>query len=67
MTVVVSGLFSNSHMSYELERDKTPRGQPSLADMTEKAIQVLQKNERGFFLLVEGKIALKAIISQTNT
>lgn len=48
------GLFSNSHMSYELERDKTPRGQPSLADMTEKAIQVLQKNEKGFFLLVEG-------------
>ncbi|XP_064611812.1 alkaline phosphatase, tissue-nonspecific isozyme-like [Liolophura sinensis] len=50
----VLGLFSNSHMDYEVSRDKSPTGQPSLAEMTELAIKVLQKNEKGFFLLVEG-------------
>ena len=28
---------------------------PSLADMTEKAVRILQKEEKGFFLAVEGK------------
>ncbi|XP_071109415.1 alkaline phosphatase-like [Haliotis cracherodii] len=48
------GLFEASHMQYDLERDTTPAGDPSIADMTRKAIQILQKNEKGFFLLVEG-------------
>ena len=42
-------------MQYELERDKSgPTGEPSLAEMTRKAIQVLQNTESGFFLMVEG-------------
>ena len=46
------GLFSRGHMSYE--KDRNPATQPSLAEMTGKAIDVLQKNDNGFFLMVEG-------------
>ena len=31
--------------------------EPSLADMTEKAIRVLSKHEEGYFLMVEGNTA----------
>jgi len=50
------GLFSKSLMNYELDRAKPANAidQPSLADMTEKAIKLLQKNGKGFFLMVEG-------------
>ncbi|KAK3105199.1 hypothetical protein FSP39_019599 [Pinctada imbricata] len=47
------GLFHPSHMSYELDRKKGPGGEPSLSEMTSKAIKILQRNPRGFFLLVE--------------
>lgn len=40
-------------MEYEADRNKT--NEPSIAEMTEKAIQILSKNKKGFFLLVEGK------------
>ena len=40
-------------MKFEIERDND---EPHIKDMTEKAIQILQKNEKGFFLLVEGKL-----------
>ncbi|KAH9495079.1 hypothetical protein Btru_018113 [Bulinus truncatus] len=46
------GLFKQSHMSYELDRDAAK--EPSLAEMTEKAIKILQKNSKGYFLFVEG-------------
>ncbi|MGI9276574.1 MAG: alkaline phosphatase [Endozoicomonas sp.] len=45
------GLFSSSHMAYEADRSGT--GQPSLAEMTDKALDVLSTNEKGFFLMVE--------------
>ncbi|OWF46723.1 alkaline phosphatase, tissue-nonspecific isozyme-like [Mizuhopecten yessoensis] len=48
------GLFESSHMQYEHSRNKGPDGEPSLAEMTQKAIQVLDNNPMGFFLLVEG-------------
>lgn len=50
------GLFSQSEMAYELDRVKPALGydQPSLAEMTEKALGILSKNEKGFFLMVEG-------------
>jgi len=50
----IAGLFTNSHMSYNLDRD--PTKEPSLAEMTGKAIDVLNKkaNNKGFFLMVEG-------------
>nr|WP_315468994.1 alkaline phosphatase [uncultured Undibacterium sp.] len=46
------GLFTSSHMSYDLDRD--PAKEPSLADMTTKAMDVLAKNSKGYFLMVEG-------------
>lgn len=46
------GLFSGSHMAYDLDRD--PAAQPSLAEMTRKALDVVTRNPRGFFLMVEG-------------
>jgi alkaline phosphatase len=47
------GLFERSHMEYEADRAKDAGGEPSLAAMTKKAIALLSKNERGFFLMVE--------------
>ena len=46
------GLFTSSHMSYDLDRD--PSKEPSLEEMTTKAMDVLGKNAKGYFLMVEG-------------
>lgn len=48
------GLFNDGHLSFELDKDSDSTDEPSLAEMTEKAIRILRKNPRGFFLLVEG-------------
>ena len=48
------GLFESSHLQYELERQSAKEMDPSLAEMTEKAIGILSKNPKGFFLMVEG-------------
>lgn len=54
-TDYLMGLFEPNHMQYELERNKSgSKGEPSLAEMTRKAIQILQKDDKGYFLLVEG-------------
>ncbi|XP_074647647.1 alkaline phosphatase-like [Tubulanus polymorphus] len=50
----VLGLFEYSHMQYEGERLNDTAGEPSIAEMTKKAIEILKKNKNGFFLLVEG-------------
>lgn len=47
------GLFERSHMKYAIDRHKDLAGEPTLAEMTAKAIQILSKNEKGFFLMVE--------------
>lgn len=46
------GAFAPAGMAYEMDRD--PAKEPSLAEMTAKAIEVLSKDEDGFFLMVEG-------------
>ncbi|MBV1776722.1 alkaline phosphatase [Burkholderiaceae bacterium DAT-1] len=54
------GIYSSkSHLEYELDRTATPpvgegAGQPSLAEMTIKAMDLLSKNDKGYFLMVEG-------------
>ena len=48
------GLFSESHMSFSELRDKSEAGEPSLTEMTEKAIELLKQNRKGYFLMVEG-------------
>jgi len=47
------GLFQPSHMRYSADRKLDVGGEPTLAEMTAKAIEVLQKNKRGFYLMVE--------------
>lgn len=46
------GSFAPDALAYDLDRD--PSKEPSLAEMTSKALDVLSKNEKGFFLMVEG-------------
>ena len=41
-------------MQFELDRADDPAGEPSIAEMTEKAIEILSKNKKGYFLMVEG-------------
>jgi alkaline phosphatase len=41
-------------MQFEDNRNTSDMGEPSLAEMTAKAIQILKKNKNGFFLMVEG-------------
>jgi alkaline phosphatase len=48
------GLFNDDHMSYEHDRIADKEDEPSLAEMTKTAIRLLQKNNKGFFLVVEG-------------
>ncbi|MBR7794102.1 alkaline phosphatase [Undibacterium sp. FT147W] len=54
------GLYSSkSHLEYELDRTATPpvgegANQPSLAEMTTKAMDILSQNSNGYFLMVEG-------------
>jgi alkaline phosphatase len=50
----VFGLFTPSHMRYEAQRLQDPAGEPSLTQMTIKAIDVLSQSRKGFFLVVEG-------------
>jgi alkaline phosphatase len=47
------GLFEPSHMRYEADRAGDASGEPSLAEMTGKAIDILSQNKNGFFLMVE--------------
>lgn len=47
------GLFEPKDCRYDLDRD--PSMDPSLTEMMEKAIKILSKNPKGFFLFVEDK------------
>ena len=58
----ILGLFNLDNMNVYLDREilKAPSvlgsftNQPTLMEMTQKAIDILSKNENGFFLMVEG-------------
>ena len=47
------GLFEPAAMKYEADRGGDPAGEPSLVDMTKKAIEILRQDKDGFFLMVE--------------
>lgn len=55
ISIIISGIFSNSHLKMNYIRDKGPKGMPSLTDMTEKALKILQKNTKHGYLLVVSK------------
>lgn len=47
------GLFEPSHMQYDADRVAQGGKEPSLAEMTTKAIAMLSKNRKGYVLMVE--------------
>jgi len=47
----ILGLFNMGNMAYEIDRAKT--SEPSLAEMTAKTLEVLSKNPKGFFAMIE--------------
>ncbi len=48
------GLFDTTHLEFDKDRTTRNLDEPSLTDMTTKAIDVLSQNKKGFFLMVEG-------------
>ena len=47
----VWGMFADSALAFDFDRDT--QKEPSLAEMTQKAIEILSQDEDGFFLMVE--------------
>ena len=47
--------LSTSNMQYEVDRADDAAGEPSIGEMTEKAIKILQRDPKGYFLFVEGE------------
>lgn len=50
----ILGLFEPSHMQYEADRAADTAGEPSLAEMTSKAIDILSRDRDGYVLVIEG-------------
>ncbi len=50
----VLGLFDRNDMQFDADRARDPAGEPSLAEMTTKAIANLSQDADGFVLMVEG-------------
>jgi alkaline phosphatase len=48
----ILGLFNMGNMVYEIDRHNTQ--EPSLAEMTAKTLEVLSRNPKGFFAMIEG-------------
>lgn len=46
------GVFANGHISMDWNRDKGPKGQPSLEEMTVAALKILQRSKHGYLLVV---------------
>ena len=64
-TDYLMGLFEQDHMKYNLDvvNKNLQHEEPSLADMTEAAIKILQKEKNGYFLFVEGGMIDQAHVS----
>lgn len=50
----VYGIFAYNHLEAEIDRKELAPRQPTLEEMTKKAIELLSQDPDGFFLLVEG-------------
>ncbi len=48
------GLFEPSHLQYEADKANDGAGEPTLSEMTDKALRMLMTDRKGFFLHVEG-------------
>lgn len=59
-------LFAMDHMDFEIDRD--PKVQPSLKEMSIKALELLSMNSKnGFFLMIEGSRIDMAAHRYNNT
>lgn len=62
VTKKLLGLFATEDLSYYHEQKEN--GDPSLAQMTQKAIEILSQNKNGYFLFVEGgRIGKQSLIT----
>lgn len=52
-TTKLLGLFDPGHMQFHADRAQDPGGEPTLAQMTRKALDVLTRAPKGYFLMVE--------------
>lgn len=52
-TDYIFGLFDTSHMPYHIMSE--PGDKPTLEEMVGKALDVLEKDRKGYFLFVEGE------------
>lgn len=48
------GLFEPSHLKYSHDLPRDTAGEPSLSEMTAKAIDIVSQNKNGYFLMIEG-------------
>ncbi|MFU2018155.1 alkaline phosphatase [Peribacillus butanolivorans] len=48
------GLFHPTYMNFKLDKEELHSQEPSLPEMTTKAIEILSKGDNGFFLMTEG-------------
>ncbi|MGE7763723.1 alkaline phosphatase [Peribacillus sp. NPDC096540] len=48
------GLFHPTYMNFKLDKEEFHSHEPSLPEMTTKAIEILSKGNNGFFLMTEG-------------
>ena len=51
--IPVIAVLAWDRLSFEIDRD--PAVQPSLAEMTSKALDLLARQNKGFFVMVEGE------------
>ena len=47
------GLFNSSHMQFNAQNSDHNPTEPSLTDMATKALDIVEQNDKGFFLMVE--------------
>lgn len=52
----VYGIFADKNMRPDVDRKHFAPNQPSLVEMVEKAVEILARNKKGFFLVVEGSL-----------
>ena len=50
----ILALMNWDHMEYQMDKSDKNNNEPTLAEMTIKAIEILKRNPKGFYLLVEG-------------
>lgn len=48
------GLFNPNHMNFKIDRDERNSQEPTLTEMTKKGLEFLNRDQAGFFVMIEG-------------